>query len=271
MLLPLEGRRLYYELTGPEDGPVVCMTHSLMVDSGMWSEQMPPLLQAGFRVLCLDMRGHGGSDPGAGGAYTMEGIADDWADALDALHLPRVHYIGLSIGGQSGQAFAIEHGDKLISTMLCACAPSSVTVGDDTSVWDRAINGIRKANSVEPIADEVMGHFLSDATKKSRPGRWKQIRDTIAATTPAGVIGGAEAIMHYDFTDQLPSVKIPTLAVRGAEDPDGTEKAMRRLAELIPGARLEQIPNARHFCNVDQPAAFNRVMMGWLEKQRKLT
>ena len=59
MLLPLEGRRLYYDLTGPEDGPVVCMTHSLMSDSGMWSEQMPMLLQAGFRVLRLDMRGHG--------------------------------------------------------------------------------------------------------------------------------------------------------------------------------------------------------------------
>src|SRR5215475_10183922 len=110
MLLPLEGRRLYYDLSGPEDGPVVCMTHSLMSDSGMWSEQMPTLLQAGLRVLRLDMRGHGGSDPGAGGDYTMQGIADDWAAALEALGLPRVHYIGLSIGGQSGQAFAIYHG-----------------------------------------------------------------------------------------------------------------------------------------------------------------
>jgi len=270
MLLPLKGRRLYYDLTGPENGPVVCMTHSLMSDSGMWSEQMPPLLQAGYRVLRLDMRGHGGSDPGAGGDYTMQGIADDWAAALEALGLPRVHYIGLSIGGQSGQAFAIYHGDKLISTMLCACAPSSGTVGDDTSVWNRAINAVRKANSAEPLADEFMEHFLADATKKNRPGRWKQIRDTVALTTPAGMLGGAGAIMNYDFRAQLPSVKVPTLALRGAEDPDGTEKAMRSLAELVPGARLEQIPNARHFCNVDQPDAFNRIMMGWLDEQQRI-
>ena len=271
MLLPLKGRCIYYDLSGPEDGPVVCMTHSLMSDSGMWSEQMPPLLQAGFRVLRLDMRGHGGSDPGAGGDYTMQGIADDWAAALEALKLPRVHYIGLSIGGQSGQPFAIYHGDKLISTMLIACAPSSGTVGDDTAVWNRGMSAVRKANSVEPIADEVMGHFLSDTTKKSRPGRWKQLRDTAAATTPAGMLGGAAAIMNYDFTAQLPSVKVPTLALRGAQDPDGTEPAMRQLAKLVPGARYEEIPNANHFCNVDQPDAFNRVMMGWLEKQRKLT
>src|SRR5262250_535003 len=181
MLLPLEGRgfTMYYDLTGPENGPVVCMTHSLACDSGLWSEQMPTLLQAGYRVLRLDMRGHGGSDPAAGDAdgYTMQGIADDWAAALEALGLPRVHYIGLSIGGQSGQPFAIYHGDKLISTMLIACAPSSGTVGDDTSVWNRGMSAVRKANSVEPIADEVMGHFLSNATKKSRPGRWKQLRD----------------------------------------------------------------------------------------------
>src|SRR5262249_44749334 len=109
MLLPLEGRRLYYDLTGPENGPVVCMTHSLMSDSGMWSEQMPTLLQAGFRVLRLDLRGHGGSDPGAGGDYTMQGIADDWAAALEALNLPRGHYIGLSIRRAGRPALWLSH------------------------------------------------------------------------------------------------------------------------------------------------------------------
>ena len=63
MLLPLPGRRLYYDLAGPENGPVVCITHSLASDGGSWAEQVPPLLEAGFRVLRLDMRGHGGSDP----------------------------------------------------------------------------------------------------------------------------------------------------------------------------------------------------------------
>ena len=74
MLLPLPGRRLYYDLAGPEAGPVVCITHSLASDGGSWAEQVPPLLQAGFRVLRLDMRGHGGSDPVAGD-YTMAALA----------------------------------------------------------------------------------------------------------------------------------------------------------------------------------------------------
>ena len=66
MLLPLQGRRTAYDLVGPEDAPTVCITHSLASDGGSWAEQLPPLLQAGFRVLRIDMRGHGGSDPVAG-------------------------------------------------------------------------------------------------------------------------------------------------------------------------------------------------------------
>src|SRR5262249_61705423 len=88
MLLPLEGRRIYYDLTGPEDGPVLCMAHSLTSDSGMWSEQMPPLLQAGFRVLRLDMRGHGGSDP-VGGDYTMRARGGGMGAAPRAARLRR--------------------------------------------------------------------------------------------------------------------------------------------------------------------------------------
>jgi len=83
MLLPLNGRRIYYDLMGPEKGPVVCFTHSLSSDGGMWAEQMLPLIDAGFRVLRVDMRGHGGSDPVAGD-YTMEQLADDTAKVIDA-------------------------------------------------------------------------------------------------------------------------------------------------------------------------------------------
>src|SRR5258708_27932119 len=114
MLLPLAGRRLYYDLVGPEDGPVVCITHSLASDSGMWAEQMPPLLQAGFRVLRLDMRGHCVSDPGAGD-YTMQQLARDVAGSLDSLAIPRAHYICPSRGCLMRHCFATGARAKSIS------------------------------------------------------------------------------------------------------------------------------------------------------------
>src|SRR5579863_6203553 len=106
MLLPLQGRRIAYDLLGPETAPTVCITHSLAADGGSWAEQVPALLAGGFRVLRLDMRGHGGSDAVAGD-YTMDQLAADVAGAIEALGVAPVHYIGLSIGGMIGQAFAL--------------------------------------------------------------------------------------------------------------------------------------------------------------------
>jgi len=265
MLLPLAGRRLYYDLAGPENGPVVCITHSLASDGGSWAEQVPPLLQAGFRVLRLDMRGHGGSDPVAGD-YTMKALAGDVATVLEALGIPQVHYIGLSIGGMIGQAFAIEHGAKVISAMWCDTLPASPAGA--AAMWAERMSTVRQANSLEPLADGTIERWFTDAFKPRRPGRWKQIRDTIAATTPAGFLGCSEAIMNFDFTGQLSTLRLPVLVVCGADDPGTPASENRRLAGLAPGGRYEEIPNARHFPNVEHPDAFNRIMMGWLESQR---
>jgi 3-oxoadipate enol-lactonase len=265
MLLPLAGRRLYYDLVGPEDGPAVCITHSLAADGGMWAEQMPPLLQAGFRVLRVDMRGHGGSDP-VDGDYTMQALAGDVATVLEALSLPRVHYIGLSIGGMIGQAFALEHGAKLISALWSDTLPASPAGA--ASLWAERMSTVRRANSLETLADSTMERWFTDAFKPRKPARWQAIRDTVAATTPAGYLGCSAAIMNFDFTPRLPALRVPALVVCCTEDPGTPASENRRLAGLVPGGRYEEIADARHFPNVEHPDAFNRIMMGWLEAQR---
>ncbi len=94
MLFSHNDHKIYFDLAGPQNAPVVCFTHSLAADGGMWNEQLVPLLAAGYRVLRLDMRGHGGSQP-VDGDYTMDALAADVKGALDflghrqgALHRP---------------------------------------------------------------------------------------------------------------------------------------------------------------------------------------
>jgi 3-oxoadipate enol-lactonase len=265
MLLTFDKRRLYYDLTGTESGPVVCFAHSLASDGGMWAEQVPPLLAAGFRVLRLDMRGHGGSDPVAGD-YTMELLADDIAAALEALGLQQVHYIGLSIGGMIGQAFALSHGTRVKSLMLCDTMPQTPAGAKD--MWAPRIEAVRRANSLVPLADQTMERWFTDAFKPRNPGRWRQIRDTVAATSPQGYLGCAAAILNFDFVARLPSVRAPTLVVCGAEDPGTPPAGNKRIAQLVPATRYEEIADARHFPNVEHPNVFNRIMMGWLAAQR---
>ena len=265
MLLPLEGRNISYDLAGPETGPVVCMTHSLASDGGMWTEQVPPLLADGFRVLRIDMRGHGGSGPVAGD-YTMSALAADVAAVLDALSIARVHFIGLSIGGMLGQAFALEHGGRLASAMWCDTLPA--TPAGAPEVWQQRVDTVRGANSLAPLADPMIERWLTDAVRQSRPGRWRQIRDTIVGTTPAGYLGCVAAIRNFDFVARLPLLKLPVLVVCGSDDMGTPAAENRRLAGLLPGGRYEEIANALHFPNVEHPDTFNRIMLGWLNAQR---
>src|SRR3954468_6700713 len=246
MLLPLDGRNIAYDLIGPETGPVVCMTHSLASDGGMWTEQVPALLTAGFRVLRIDMRGHGGSGP-VDGDYTMSALAADVAAVLDALSIARVHFIGLSIGGMLGQAFALEHGDRLASAMWCDTLPS--TPAGAPEVWQQRVDTVRKANSLTPLADPTIERWLTEAFKARNPGRYKQIRDTITGITPAGYLGCVAAIRNFDFVARLPSLKVPVLVVCGSDDAGTPPEGNRRIASLVPGGRYEEIADARHFPN----------------------
>jgi 3-oxoadipate enol-lactonase len=265
MLLPLKDRSIAYDLVGPESGPVVCMTHSLASDGGMWAEQVPPLLAAGFRVLRIDMRGHGGSDP-LPGDYTMSDLAGDVAIVLDGLSIARVHFIGLSIGGMLGQAFALEHGARLASAMWCDTLPS--TPAGAPEVWQQRVDTVRGANSLTPLADPTIERWLTETFKARNPRRYKQIRDTIIGITPAGYLGCVAAIRNFDFVARLPAVKLPVLVVCGSDDAGTPPEGNRQIASLVPGARYEEIADARHFPNVEHPETFNRIMMGWLNAQR---
>jgi 3-oxoadipate enol-lactonase len=265
MLLPLKGRNIHYDLAGTEGGPVVCFGHSLASDGGMWAEQLAPLVHAGWRVLRVDMRGHGGSDA-APGDYHMDELAEDMATVLEALAITPVHYIGLSIGGMYAQPLALKHGAKLKSMMLCDTSAASPPGAKET--WPPRIAAVQQAKSTEPVADGTMERWFTPAFKTKNPGRWKQIRDTIVGTKPEGFIGCASAIVSFDYLARLPQIKVPTLVVCGAGDPGTPPEGNKRIAAGIPGARYEEIANAQHFPNVERPEAFNKIMMGWLWTQR---
>jgi 3-oxoadipate enol-lactonase len=165
-----------------------------------------------------------------------------------------------------GQAFALKHAAKLKTMMLCDTMPQ--TPPEAAAAWGPRVKAVREANSLAPLGDGTMERWFTDAYKPKHPGRWKQIRDTIVATTPAGFLGCAAAIQNFDFVPKLPTITLPTLVVCGDGDAGTPPAGNKKIAELIPGGRYEEIAAARHFPNVEQAETFNRIMMGWLGKHR---
>ncbi len=97
-LADVNGTRLNYRLDGPEEGPLVMLSSSLALDLSMWDPQIPGLIEAGYRLLRYDSRGHRQSavpdDP-----YSIQMLTADAAGLMDRLGLDRVNFCGLSMGG----------------------------------------------------------------------------------------------------------------------------------------------------------------------------
>lgn len=265
MLLPLVGRNIAYDIVGPEKAPVVVFSHSLAADLGMWAEQVPALVAAGYRALRMDLRGHGGSGAPPG-PYTIDQLADDVILLLDAIGERQCHFVGLSIGGMIGQSLGIRHAGRVKSLMLCDTQAASPA--DAASRWGPRIEAILKANSLEPIADATMARWLTADYKNAHPGRWQQIRDTIAGCTPAGYIGCAQAIGNFNFVTQLTTVKTPALVVCGTDDPAGSPEEVRLIASLFANGKYDEFVGARHLPNMEQPDAFNNVMLKWINAHK---
>ena len=258
-------RRLRYDLIGK--GPrTVFFVHALAADSGMWAEQVPVLLARGFNVLRVDLRGHGGSEP-APGDYTLDELASDMAMLIEAVGVGPVDYVGLSVGGMIGEALALRHGEHVASLMLCEAPPAALK--NAQQVWTPRVNAARAANSLEPIADATMERWLTPAFRARDPGRWQQIRDTVAATTVEGYCGTVAALSHFDFTAELPNVRVPALVLYGEDDKATSHDENERLARLIPGGRFIAFPGARHLPNVEAPDRFNAILVDWLEAVRR--
>lgn len=257
-------RRLRYDLVG--EGPrTVFFVHALAADSGMWAEQVPVLLARGLRILRVDLCGHGGSDP-APGDYTLEELASDMAILIEALDIGPVDYVGLSVGGMIGEALALRHGACVASLMLCETPPAALPNAHD--IWAPRVAAVRSQNSLEPIADATMERWLTPAFRARDPGRWQQIRDTVASTTVEGYCGTVAALSRFDFTAELPGLRVPVLVLYGEDDKASSREENERLARLIPGGRFAAFPGARHLPNVEDPDRFNTILCDWLDSVR---
>jgi 3-oxoadipate enol-lactonase len=254
------GIRIYHELSGPEDAPVVMLSNSLGTRLEMWDPQMPALA-ARYRVLRYDSRGHGRSDaPPA--AYTIGLLAEDAIALLDALGIAKVHFCGLSKGGAVGQWLGIHHGPRLASLVLCATAAHL----PPAELWNQRIEQTAR-EGMASVVDGVTERWFTKAWLATPRPEVEQVRAMILATPPHGYGACCAAIRDMDQRAALGAIRTPTLLIAGADDPATTVEVMRALQQGIAGARLVEIPQAAHLVNIEQAARFNAALLEFLDAQ----
>src|SRR5436190_22567814 len=99
MQVNANGISINYQIDGAEGAPWLTFGNSLMTDLTMWDDQVAAL-KGSYRILRYDQRGHGGTQV-TEGKYTFDTLAADVVALMDALSIPRAHFVGISMGGMT--------------------------------------------------------------------------------------------------------------------------------------------------------------------------
>lgn len=253
---------VHHLVDGPADGEVVVLSGSLGSDLRMWDPQLKSLLAAGFRVVRYDHRGHGDS-PVPTGPYALADLGADAVALLDRLGVDRAHWVGLSLGGMIGMWLG-RHAPERVANLVLLC--TSAEFGPAQMWIDRA--RLVREQGCGAVADASVERWLTNDFRAANPDRVAELRAMLAATPAEGYASCCTAIERMDLTADLPSITAPTLVVAGAQDPSTPPEQLRRIAEAVPGARLEVLDPGAHLVNVERPERVSELITTHLRERR---
>ena len=255
----LEHTTLEYRMDGPQQGPVMLLSNSLAADLSMWQPQMAPLMDAGFRVLRYDSRGHGASAVPPG-PYSMEMLAGDALALLDLLDVERASVMGCSMGGMVAQMLAARHPQRVERLVLTATA----CYMPQPAVWDERIAAVR-AGGMPSVAGGTIDRWFTASGQAGMAGDVAAVKAIVAATSAEGFCACAAAIRDMDQRESIQSITAPTLVIVGELDPGTPVSAAQTIHERIAGSELVVIPQAAHFVHMECADEFNAAVMGFLQ------
>lgn len=270
-----DGAKLHYVLSGRLHAPTVLLLHALGADHRMWEGQLEALERA-FGVLRLDTRGHGLSTylDGASGidaATPGRAIADYAADAvavLDALHIERAHWCGLSMGGMVAMWAASQvpatPGAPSISQRVArlVLANTSAHMGPRES-WDMRIETVRR-EGLDALAAGIGERWFGAEFRARSTQTIDAVAATLRATSARGYVEACAAIRDMDQRESVAAIVAPTLVIGGTQDVSTPLEHAEGLTARIAGSDLVVL-DAGHMSAREQAEDFSEALLEFLQ------
>jgi 3-oxoadipate enol-lactonase len=257
MKIKANGIAINCQIDGPEGAPWIVFSNSLATSLAMWDDQAAAL-KGSYRVLRYDQRGHGGSDAPPG-RYAFDTLLADAFALLDALHIEKAHFAGLSMGGATALGLAERHPARFDRIVVCDSPCQSTP--QSAQQWEERI-AVAQKQGIEALVEPTVSRWFPPETVAKNPPHLDKVRAMFRATPVNGFIGCAAALADHDYATAAAAVKQPVLFLVGEKD--APAPAMRKLHDKLPGSRYVELPGAGHISNMDRPAEFNRAVSEFL-------
>lgn len=242
-----DGERIAYfidDFTDPwTQAPVLLLIHSLMGHSGRFYAMVPALARH-FRVVRMDMRGHGASSlPAEDKPLTLDRLTADVAELLDHLAVPHVHLLGNSAGGYLSQTLAITAAHRVRSLCLFGSTPGLKRSGAANWLPQIESKGLRPF-----LAETISDRF---PVKRENSGKIEWFLNECAKNDQNYIILCLKIFTSLDWSNRLKEINCPTMIVAGGSETVGEADHYREMSREIPESTLVYYDTLPHnICDI---------------------
>jgi 3-oxoadipate enol-lactonase len=260
MNIRVNGITLAYDDRGT--GLPVVFLHAFPLNRTMWADQVETL-SSHFRVISVDLRGHGESDAPLW-HYSLDQAADDVCGLLGHLAIRQAVFVGLSMGGYLLFALYRRHTDRVSGLVLADTRAQADTPEGKEGRFQMAQTAYK--NGPSAVADIMIPKLLSQATIRTKPEIVQRVRMMIEGNQVSGIAGDLMAMAERpDSIMLLKQIRCPTQVIVGELDQATPPSDAKLMADQIPGARMVVIPEAAHLANLEQPELFTQIVRSFAE------
>lgn len=251
------GEPVSYDLTGPEGAPYLVLLGSLGTSRQVWDGQFLSFSNW-FRVLRVGHPGHDG-DAAPKGPYTVDMLGQRVLGLLDSLGVGGAAFAGLSLGGLVAMWLAAEHPGRVERLVVSGSAPQF----SPPAMWRARAEQVR-ADGTAPLVEAALARWFTPAFVSSHPDVVSRYRAIFLGVDAEGYASCCDALAEADVTGQLGRITAPTLVLTGAKDPVVPPASGAATTQAVEGSSLTVLAGAAHLANVEQPDAFNSVVLAHL-------
>ncbi|MFB5268435.1 alpha/beta fold hydrolase [Paenibacillus enshidis] len=253
-----EGTTIYYADEGKGDN-VIVLLHGFCGSSAYWDDVIP-LLSPHYRCIVPDLRGHGQSDAPKG-AYSMEEMADDVLNLLQALDIAKASLFGHSMGGYIALSAVQRHPERFNAFgLIHSTAHEDTEEGKEKRL--KAVSTI-ETEGITAFVDGMVPGLFAPQHLDSMADKVIKAKELGYATPPQGAVGAALAMRSRpDRRDVLTAAPLPVLLAAGEHDQ--VVPAARTFTADKPNIRQSVIGGAGHMSMMEAPRELAEVIKGFL-------
>jgi 3-oxoadipate enol-lactonase len=230
------------------DGPPVFMIHGIGASRYSWDGVVAALKQK-YRCIAYDLRGHGKS-PVPPPPYTLDDLVEDLEALRAELGIAKAHFMGHSLGGMIGPAYARRFPERVLSLGLLSTAAGRTA---DDSAKVKGVVAAMRQRGIAPVLETLRERWFTPEFAAARPDviarRLQQVIDTDAQV----FLSVFDIYAETEMAPWLSEIQAPSLVLTGEFDGGCPPRLNELIAGKLPRAELVVLPRLRHAILLEAP------------------